>query len=251
MNFYIYLSDQRQKAIGYYLEKKGHKFIKEEISSANIIILPFNTNGINFTIDEELLREFGEKTKFFTGVENLQLKKQLDKFGFHLINYMDYKEIAILNSVPTAEGLIYNLIGKMGDCINNSNFLIIGYGICGKEIGDRILGLNGKVSIMEISDEEISKGKIKGINNIRVEDINKSFFHGIINTVPIKILDENALTKLNKNTLIFDIASYPYGFNIEEMEKYNIFYKRLPSLPTFFCVEYSGRILGEFIIKNL
>lgn len=252
MKFIIYERDSRDKAISQYLLDKGHiKLYDNELSKADAIILPFKNVEENVVIDEDFFKSLEKNVKVFTGVKNDILKEKFIKRGIKYFQFMDFKEISILNSIPTAEGVIYNLIGEMDRCILNSKILVIGYGICGRVITEKLKYLGAEVDIIEISDEKRAEASIKGILWIDENQLSDKCYDCIINTVPTKVLTTNTLKNINENTLVFDIASYPYGFNEKELKEMGIRYKRLTSLPSKFGVKYSGEILGDFIIKNV
>lgn len=252
MRFFIYELDKRQKAIGEFLKSSGYtKVTYSEIENADIIVLPFSNVEQNVNINNDFLERLKKDVKVFTGFIDYTLREKFESKNMELIEFLNMDETAILNSVPTAEGVIYHLIGGMGKCIFNSSILVIGFGICGNAIVEKLKLLGANVDIMEISKEKIGNAKIHGIKIVDENRIHENYYDAIINTVPTKIITRSTLENINNSTMIFDIASYPYGFDNEELKDIGLFYSRLNNLPSKFGVEFSGEIMGQQIIKNI
>ncbi len=251
MQFFIYETDLRQKSISRNLEKNGlNKVSKENLKDADLIVLPFTSveNHINF--DDEFFSLLKKGVIVFTGANNITLKKIFESKKITLITIMDNMEISILNATPTAEGTIYHAIENMKTCIACSKILVLGYGICGSVIANKFNLLGGNVTIIENSKEKIALAKNSGLNIIESTKVNNNY-DLIVNTIPSKILSSKVIDSINKNCIILDIASKPYGFSSKELEDKNIFYKRLNSLPSNFGVDYSGENIGKFIYNKI
>ncbi len=252
MNFFIYELDERQIAISNYLSGQGHTKVEySEINSADVIVLPFNTLTTSTRIDSINLNNLKPEVKVFTGITDKALKENFSENSIALIEFMNFKEIIIANSIPTAEGVLYYLLSEMKRTIYNSQILVIGYGVCGSEISQKLIALNANVDILEVSDEKKALAKLRMLKTIDLNVLSEKRYDAIINTVPMKVLNEDQLQDINKDTLILDIASSPFGFDSEILEGLGIPYKRILGLPSRFGVEYSGEMLGEFILKYI
>ncbi len=252
MRFYVYEIDERQKAIGDYLTRCGH--IKVELSDikiADVVVLPFNNLSNIVNIDNDYFSLLNTNVKVFTGVNDKTTVEKFKSNSIDLINFMDYKEITIANSVPTAEGVLFYLLSEMKCTIFDANTLVIGFGVCGSEIAYKLKALNANVDILEISEEKIAQARLNKFNIIDESTIYNKKYNVVINTVPMKVLNKTQLETIDKNTLIFDIASSPFGFETEQLKELEIPYKRILGLPSRFGVEYSGKVLGDFILKHL
>ena len=93
------------------------------------------------------------------------------------LNYepiMNSDYVAILNAVPTAEGVISYLIQNRKKTIMDSKILVIGYGRCGKVLAQKLALLGAKVytNTLKQSDYAISETFM---------DIVKSYFDDVFN----------------------------------------------------------------------
>ncbi len=250
MKFYIYELDERQRAIGDYLISCGHSKVEnDDISLADVVVLPFNNVSNSVVIDNVYLNSLKNGAKVFTGVSDRSINEKFNSQSVELISFMNYKEIVIANSVPTAEGVLFYLLSEMKRTVFNSHILVIGFGICGSEIANKLKALNANVDILEVAEEKIALAKLNKFNNIGDSIANLKKYDAIINTVPLKVLDRNQIESIDKHTLIFDIASSPFGFEADIVKELEIHYKRILGLPSRFGVDYSGKILGDFILK--
>jgi hypothetical protein len=53
-----------------------------------------------------------------------------------------------------------------------------------------------------------------------------------------------------KNKRIVDVASYPYGFDIEKINNMNVRYEIISAIPAKFCPNLAAHILKKYIEKN-
>ena len=72
-----------------------------------------------------------------------------------------------------------------------------------------------------------------------------------MNTVPHNILSKKTMEKLTKRNLYIEIASKPYGFNINEIDKYNFRYVLAESLPGRFTPTSAGANIADTVIEMI
>ena len=69
----------------------------------------------------------------------------------------------------------------------------------------------------------------------------------IFTTPPANVLDENLLSSINKAALLMDLASPPYGFDMELAKNMGIDACREPGLPDRYCPVSAARVLYHAI----
>ena len=69
----------------------------------------------------------------------------------------------------------------------------------------------------------------------------------IINTVPSVIIDRKILEKLNKNCIIIDVASAPYGTDFAVASEFGINAIQCPSLPGKVAPKTAGEIIADLL----
>lgn len=246
MFFYIFDDDIRYKYVSEYLLKNN--FIKtKSLKSADVILLPFIISENKKYFDDYFFSVLKKDVKLFFGLElkDDELKSKLLEKNISFFEIMKNDIVRVKNSVATAEGVLEFIISNLNETIYNSNFLVLGYGVCGERLSNNIKNLGGNITVFE--KEELKIGKAK-LNNFKtIDKISNLNYDVLINTIPYKII-ENKL--LNDKILIIDISSEPYGFDLEYAKSNNIKINILKKIPSIFAYKTSGYIIGEYILRN-
>lgn len=249
---YIYLVEEISgKVIFYGNEKLRTLEVKAEeindldtfINESHIIItsIPFSKDG------EKIHAPFFEKEilvdKFFKemiknkliigGPFNEEIKSK-----YNVIDLTSRDDFKILNSIPTAEGVINKMIKELPITIYSSNVLVLGYGFCGKKISEYTRALGANTSILTLNKNEIyqsSKEKYRVLDDVNKVIIDDYDF--VINTIPVKLIN---LNKANKNSFIFIDITNAYQY------KENWFIK-MRGIPGQYSPETSGKIIGSLV----
>ena len=199
------------------------------INEYDIIVLPMsgikNGSASNIKVDSSIFDNYN-------GIIYTGIKKGLRG---NVESFLDDKEICFENTMITVDGIMDRIkdIDKVIICI-------LGYGNIGSKLYDRL-----------VSDYKV----IVGVKDKEVGCVNNSFSTSnkkdleyyltssdlIINTVPINIIDEDILNKITGYFL--DIASYPYGINEKDRDKYNFKYDLYSSIPSKYAPLKAGKVL--------
>lgn len=168
--------------------------------------------GSNISLDDILEKCYQLKQIFYYEMLKEYKSKFLEK-GIKLICYND-DDFLIANSKITICGFLkYFFINE--ESLINKSILILGYGNLGKRLAMAFKGLGLNYQIYAPRDY-----KELCINNeIIANDNNK--FDIIINTIPVHIIKEEEYEKI-KASHIYDLASYPYGFDNEKLKVINL-----------------------------
>lgn len=147
-----------------------------------------------------------------------------DKYGITLIDYFAREELQVLNAIPTAEGVLQLAMEKMDTTIHGSHAIVLGFGRIGKTLARMLLGLGAHVHVVARQHADIAWISSYGYEPVFLQDIDANL-HKVdlmINTIPKTIIGRSELEKINKNTLIIDIASSPGGIDFEEAKNLGI-----------------------------
>ena len=196
-------------------------------------------NGEYKELDEKICKQL-KHTKVYSFKPNQELITLQQKYQFPLEILMECLDVVRKNAKLTAEALICEIIQKRPYSIEGSKILLIGYGRCGKEIYQKLSGFNAKLVVVEKQDV------LDSIQKIDIQDINKQKFDIIINTVSECVIDDKMIETMNKDTYLFDIASFPYGYHHEKATHLNDYI--LPSLPSRYAYIEAGHIIAQHIL---
>ncbi len=252
MRFFIYETDLRQVAIGQSLVEKGlEKIVFENIGKADVIILPFVNVEKDVCLDNGFFESIKKGVKVYTGAKDDIVRQKFEKNGVKFTEVLDSHEMTVLNALPTAEGVLYNVLGDYDRCIECAKVLVLGYGVCGSVIAEKLSVLKSKVYVFEKSEVKNAEARKLGLKTIKEKEIIEHKFDIIINTIPLTVVTEGTLNNLNINTLIYEVASAPFGFDEGLMIEKGFKYKKLRGLPSRFGVRYSSENISSFILKSL
>ena len=108
------------------------------------------------------------------------------------------------------------------------------------------LGTNQKLIIRILS--KVNHIYCKGIE---YEDLNNlSKYDIIINTVDFNLIKGSMFSDLKYQVKLYDIASYPYGFSLDDASNYHFKVEILPKLPSLVPRE-AGQVLYLTIKKMI
>lgn len=198
--------------------------LTEAIKAVEVVIgpIPFSSNGkeINTPFSEqkisvrELMHILNAKILIAGSITPEVYDLANDEY-IEIIDIMKREELAVLNTISTAEGTIEIAISNTSKIIHGSNVLVLGFGRIGKVLARKLAGLSAKVTCAARKDEDIAWIKAYGhmSTNINTLGENLSDFDIIINTVPHMILNEERLNYVKPECLLIDLASNPGGID--------------------------------------
>ncbi len=198
--------------------------LTEAVKNSDIIIgpIPFSSNGkeINATFSDKQIsiREFMHVINakiLIAGSISPEIYDMANDEYIEIIDIMKREELAVLNTISTAEGAIEIIIANTNKIIHGSNVLILGFGRIGKVLGKKLAALSANVTCAARKDEDLAWIKAYGHmeTNINTLRENLSEYDTIINTVPHLILTEERLRYVKNDCLLVDLASNPGGID--------------------------------------
>lgn len=219
------------------------KNLYEAISDAEYIIgpIPCSHNGgaLNAPFHnapiyvEDLFRLVKPHQVFMAGFMKPEVFELARKYAIHAIDMLQREELLILNSIPTAEGAIKIAIEETDITLHGSHMMVIGYGRVGKMLSSMLRGLGARVTTVVNKSESAALSKSCGHNAIFFEDMEANLKHAdvIFNTVPQILLDKSNMKHIRKDTLIIDLASPPYGVDVNDSRDFGLKVLYTNSLP--------------------
>ena len=230
------------------------------IRNAENIILPLPMHrGNNLNIHsqtayhmKELISYIKKGQRVFAGCISREFRELLEHRGIQYFDFMDQKEISIYNSIATAEGLIAEMILASPENLHGMNTLILGYGTCAKTLATKLRGLHVTTCICARNEVALMDASTNGHQTEKLSDLAKIIhrYPMIINTIPAKVLNKEILTQVDSQSMIFEIASYPYGIDMSVAEQLHLNVSLCMSLPAKYAPVSSANILTHFILKN-
>lgn len=216
--------------------------IKAAIKNSEIVIgpIPLSSNGITvntpFSDNEITIRDVMNEISakiFIAGSIKPEVYKMVNDEYVEIIDIMKREELAVLNTIATAEGTIQIVIENTNKILHGSNVLILGFGRIGKVLARKLAGLSAKVTCAARKDEDFAWIQAYGHNSININNIGENLgkYDIIINTVPNMILSEERLKYVKKECLLIDLASNPGGIDRNAVKEMNLKFVWALSLP--------------------
>lgn len=198
--------------------------LKTAMEKAQVIIgpVPFSSNEdfINapFAHDKIMIDDLMKTNKgkiFISGSIKDDLKKKLDEKYMEVIDIMKRDDLAILNTIATAEGTIEVAIKNTDKILQGSRVLILGFGRVGKIVANKFSKMSALVTCAARKVSDLAWIKAYGYNSLNINDMlyDLKEFDIIINTVPQTILRERELKHIDAEALLIDLASSPGGID--------------------------------------
>lgn len=216
--------------------------IKKAIQDVEIVIgpIPFSSNGktINMPFSEkeltirETMHAINAKVLIAGGITPEVYEMANDEY-IEIIDIMKREELAVLNTIATAEGTIQIAIENTNKILHGSEVLILGFGRIGKVLARKMAGLSAKVTCAARKDEDFAWIQAYGHKAININNIGENLnqFDIIINTIPHMVLNGNRLKYVKKECLLIDLASNPGGIDKKAIKDNQLKFVWALSLP--------------------
>ncbi len=207
--------------------------LKHAIQNTEVVIgpIPFSSNGkdINspFSDNTISIREFMHMINAKILIAGSILPEIYDLANdeyVEIIDLMKREELAVLNTISTAEGAIEIAISNTNKIIHGSEILILGFGRIGKVLARKMAGLSAKVTCAARKDEDFAWIRAYGhkATNINTLGEGLSRYDIIINTVPHLVLTPERLQYVTNDCLLIDLASNPGGIDKKTAKDRNL-----------------------------
>ena len=236
--------------------------VKKAIQNVEIVIgpIPFSSDGININMPfsdkklkiREIMNEINAKVLIAGGIAPEVYEMANDEY-VEIIDILKREELAVLNTIATAEGTIEIIIENTNKILHGSNILILGFGRTGKVLARKLAGLSARVTCAARKDEDLAWIQAYGhrATNINTIGENLNEFDVIINTVPHLVLTEERLQYVKKHCLLIDLASNPGGIDKRAVKENNLKFVWALSLPGKVAPTTSAEFIKDTIYNIL
>ncbi len=261
-------NDKRMNYLGEYLQESGVEVVVYTpqtatfdlalLSQVNYMILPFGgmaedgkIANTQLYLTDAVLQALPQDAIIFTPIRYPKLLSLLTQTPRQLEVIFDYDEIAIYNSVPTAEGVIYHMIKNTDTTIHQSSVLVVGSGRTGITIARDLDALGANVSVTYRRAKDEARLFEMGVEPLHIDLMVPALPHYdvIVNTVPVLLFDKQALDQVKQDAYIIDVSSKPGGVDFDYAKKIGINAELAGSLPSYIAPKTAAYYLYRFI-KN-
>lgn len=216
--------------------------VKKAVEKAEIVIgpIPFSSNGTiinapysnNEITIRELMHNIHTQILIAGGIQP-EVYLMTNNEYIEIIDIMKREELAVLNTIATAEGTIQIAIENTNTILHGSNCLILGFGRIGKVLARKLVGLSVNVTCAARKDDDIAWIQAYGYKSLNINELGEELnqYDIIINTVPHIVLNEKRLEYVRNDVLLIDLASNPGGIDKKSVKDKKLKFIWALSLP--------------------
>jgi dipicolinate synthase subunit A len=237
---------------------------EEACKDTEVIILPLpgtNEKGViravysdeELVLSEKAIASTAHHAVIIIGSARKFLKDWADKYDLKLLEIVEMDEIAVLNSIPTAEGALQIAMEETAITIHGSKTCVIGFGRVGITMARTLKVLGSDVTVVARNPGQLARAYEMGCNRAGYDDLHEILNHTniVFNTVPTMVLDRSILKYANPDTLIIDLATQPGGTDFEAANTFGLKAILAPGLPGKVAPESAGKILADVVPRLL
>jgi len=198
-------------------------------------------------LNKKVLEAIPARVPLVIGFARPALRAVADNLGLQLVETGSLNELAILNSIPSAEGAIQMAMEATTITIHGSNSFVLGLGRCGWTLARMLQGIGAHVTGVARKPSDLARAVEMGLHAVHFADLEDEIGQAeiIFNTIPHPVLDRMMLDKVARDAVIVDLASIPGGTDFEYAQMLGIKALLAPGLPGIVAPKTAGRILAQ------
>ena len=151
------------------------------------------------------------------------------------------------NAQLTAEGAVFRAMQRQGCALLGSTCVVTGFGRIGRALTQRLTALGAFVIVCARSEAQMQLAHDMDAHPMPLSKIAAAVAQAdvIFNTVPARVLGEEALHAAGADTLVIELASAPYGLDMELAARLGVMVALESSLPGRYAPNEAGAALFE------
>ena len=203
------------------------------------------------SLTEDVVRQTPNHCTIYTGNANAYLKNITHDKQLVALFYRD--DLAVYNSIPTAEGALKLIMEQTDVTVHGSNVMILGFGRVGKTVVNLFSSVGANVRVAVRKSADIARVTEMGLTPVKLEKLEQEIvgMDTIINTIPHPVIDADIIAAMETSTLIVDIASAPGGTDFAFAKTHGIKALHALGLPGKTAPKSAGRIIGSVLLELL
>ena len=232
--------------------------LEDVVSQVDVLLFPmFGTDerGVvkakysnsPIVLNKKVLESIPARVPLVIGFARPALRAVADNLGLKLVETGSLNELAILNSIPSAEGAIQMAMEATTITIHGSNSFVLGLGRCGWTLARMLQGIGARVTGVARKPSDLARAVEMGLHAVHFAELEDEISQAeiIFNTIPHPVLDRMMLDKVARDAVIVDLASIPGGTDFEYAQMLGIKALLAPGLPGLVAPKTAGRILAQ------
>jgi len=151
------------------------------------------------------------------------------------------------NAQLTAEGAVFRAMQRQGCALLGSTCVVTGFGRIGRALAQRLTALGAFVIVCARSEAQMQLSHDMGAHPMPISRTAAAVAQAdvVFNTVPARVLGEEALHAAGADTLVIELASAPYGLDMELAARLGVMVALESGLPGHYAPNEAGAALFE------
>lgn len=234
----------------------------QAVTLADVVVLPIPVTTDGTTLNapfsrvriqlEQVLGSVSPEQFVVAGGLPDALRESLAARGVSVGDYLKREELAVLNSVPTAEGAVQLAMEELPVTIRGARCLVTGYGRVGRTLASLLHAMGADVTVAVRRCEDRAAATVAGCAAIDIAELaGAGDFDVIFNTVPALLFTADLLKEIARTTLLIDLASRPGGVDFSAAAALQLKTVWALSLPGRVAPKSAGEILKRTILNMM
>ena len=157
------------------------------------------------------------------------------------------------NAALTAEGALFAAHARTGRALLGRSCLVTGFGRIGRALVARLTAMEAFVVVCARSEAQMRLAHGMGAHPVPMHALTAACAQAelVFNTVPARVLDEEALSALRGHAQVIELASAPYGADPELAQHLGVPMAIESGLPGRFAPVDAGAALFEALERAM
>ena len=210
---------------------------------------PFHPEKIEIAKIADVIRESGFGGLLIGG----RVPLALSGVGAVSADLLQRDDLAVLNSVPTAEGALQIAMEELPYTIRGLRTIVCGMGRVGSTLARLMQRVGADVTVAARSSRDFAICEAEGLKSCTYSHLRRILPEALLvyNTVPALIFGRELLDCMNQEALLIDLASMPGGTDFEYAAKRRIRTIHALSLPGKVAPAGAAQIIQKVIYNIL
>lgn len=207
---------------------------------------PLSSQHISFAACLEYILS---DSTIFGGMVSDEIHTMAYSHHLEIIDYLQREEFSVLNAIPTAEGAVEIALREMPSTLFGSTCLVTGFGRIAKALVKLLCAFGANVRVVARKHSDLAWASVYGCEALALNTLGDHLkdVDVVFNTVPAVILDEEKLSRLDRECLVIDLASKPGGVDMETAQQLG--------LKTIWALSLPGKVApltaGEITLQTI
>lgn len=235
--------------------------VVEAVEGADAVIAPMSNTDeqgqikarldptVQLVLDDAAFRAIGPGKTLYIGVAKPIVASLASRYRVRVVETAEVDEIAILNSIPTAEGAIQRAMEELPVTLHGTRVVVVGFGRCGVTLARMLGGIGARVRVVARDAAQRARAYEMGLDAVSLERLAQSVAdaRAVFNTVPALLITRDVLERMRQGVVVIDVAQAPGGVDFEAAKELGIKAFLDLGIPGKVAPETAGEILARVI----